>query len=139
MPSRSVTYSNSGRVWSESDLQALSDLVRARTQIRDICRTLGRTEAAVRHALIKTLFRGMLRYPADDLLKFYHINPEYMPGYLVADKYDLDHVDPPVGGEDEEFGDAVCRGIVRVFVGLLATTAAAAAVVCFRIGLPPSL
>jgi hypothetical protein len=141
MPTRSRPYSNARRVWSDSDLQALSDLVRNRTQIADICRTLGRTEAAVRHALIKMLFRGMMRYPTEDLLKFYHINPAFVPGYLVAEKYDLQHSDPAVGGdgsdgEDENFGDAICRVFARAFVGAIVAAAAASAIVCFSGSLP---
>jgi len=138
MPTRSRPYSNARRVWSDSDLQALSDLVRKRTQIRDICLTLGRTEPAVRHALIKMLFRGMMRYPTEDLLRFYHINPEYVPGYLVAEKYDLQHSDPAVGGAygEENFGDAICRGLARAFVGAIVAAAAASAIVCCTVGLP---
>jgi len=138
MPTRSRPYSNARRVWSDSDLQALSDLVRNRTEIGDICRTLGRTEPAVRHALIKMLFRGMMRYPTEDLLRFYHINPEYVPGYLVADKYDLEHSDPAVGGSggEETFGDAICRGLARALSGMIVIAAAASAIVCCTVGAP---
>lgn len=125
MPRRTASACpNRGCRWTDGDLRALSDLVRNRTAVSEICKTLGRSESAVRHALTKVLFRGLLRHPADDLFEFYHICPEGAGDYLVAEKYDLIQEEPRVGERSEAAAEGLCLTSIGFLAGALAMAAA---------------
>lgn len=105
---------NRRKHWSEADLNCLQDLLTHRTPMDDITRTLGRSEAAVRHAMTKLLFRSMVHYRADELFAFYNLAPQQASAYLVQDKYDrvptIAPVAPPPTTYAEAEESAVCRG-----------------------------
>jgi len=111
---------NSRKLWSDADLISLQELVRRRTPINSIVRTLGRTEPAIRHALIKILFRSMIHYPSDDLFTYYKLHPDNAPRYFVQDKYDM----PPNVG-DECPGETSGRWICRITSCVLVTSSMA--------------
>jgi len=111
---------NSRKLWSDADLASLQELVRLRTPVDAIVRTLGRTEPAIRHALIKVLFRSMIHYPSDDLFAYYRLNPDNAPRYFVQDKYDR----PPNAG-NEYPGESCGKWMCRVTSGMLVTSSIA--------------
>lgn len=75
--------------WTDEDLYLLQDLVRRKTPMATMRRILGRSTAALRHAIHKMFFYQLLNGTADDLLSHYNLNKESLAGFLVQDKYDV--------------------------------------------------
>lgn len=122
---------NARKHWSEADLNCLQGLLKHRTPMDELTRTLGRSEAAIRHAMTKLLFRSMVHYRADELFAYYNLAPQKASGYLVQDKYDrvpvtpdaANSLPPPTPYESSDSGlfRGLCWATTWMIVGSVGT------------------
>jgi hypothetical protein len=96
---------NSGRDWSEEDIQLLSCLMRDNVSMKHMRVILGRSENAIKHAVRNIMFHHLLDYYPDDVASMYNMSIDTLSNAIVPAKYNVPAPDGTAviaHGDDEE-------------------------------------
>lgn len=78
---------NTFKSWSETELQILDGMMRDNYSWKDIAKTLGRTENAVRNAFRNIVYHQLLVHEPSAIAKKYHITVDDLHESIVHPKY----------------------------------------------------
>lgn len=78
---------NRCKAWSEDQVQLLVLMMKNRTPIDQICKTLGRSVNGVKHAILKVLYQQLLDYEPEEICKYYNFTLKKLQNDVVSKKF----------------------------------------------------
>lgn len=78
---------NRCKAWSEDQIQLLVLMIKNRTPIDQICKTLGRSVNGIRHAILKVLYQQLLDYEPEEICKYYNFTLKKLQNDIVSKKF----------------------------------------------------